>query len=213
MRRTAQIRLISGSGWSSIGKIIGPWTMGLALLSGLAACRGRPTVQGTAEPAANPEVTLPPDRLFLLETWGAPPSDTTVSLAPAKQRSIVLRHGPPDNTVFAELILPAGALPDSSGPGYTVTLAPRPGTYGITITTTPAFKDGATLRFEYPVHFSAPAAAVAKYGNTARYEAALSIGYQEQDGRFHLLPSTRPAADVLQAMIPGPGVYLVAAPR
>jgi len=187
--------------------------MGLALLSGLAACRGRPTVQGTAEPVANPEVTLPQDRLFLLEAWGAPPSDTTVSLMPGKRRSIVLRHGPPDNTVFAELILPAGALPDSSGPGYSVTLMPRPGTYGITITTTPAFKAGATLRFEYPVHFSAPAAAVVKYGNTTRFEAALSIGYQEQDGRFHLLPSTRPAADALLATIPGPGVYIVAAPR
>jgi hypothetical protein len=187
--------------------------VGLALLCGLAGCRGRPTVQGTAEPAVNPEVTLPQDRLFLLETWGASPSDTTVSLAPKKRRSIVLRHGPPDNTVFAELILPVAALPDSSGPEYTVTLVPRPGTYGITIGTTPAFKAGATLRFEYPVHFSAPAAAIAKYGNAARYEAALSIGYQEQDGRFHLLPSTRPAADVLQAAIPGPGVYIVAAPR
>jgi len=187
--------------------------MVLVFLCGAAACRGRPIVQGTTEPVVNPEVTLTQDRLYLLEAWGAPPPDTTVSLEPGTRRAIVLRHGPPDNTVFAELILTAGVLPDSSGPGYTVTLSPRPGTYGLTIETTPAFKTGATLRFEYPVHFSAPAAAVARYGNTARYEAALSIGHQEQDGRFHLLPSTRPAADVLEATIPGPGIYIVAAPR
>ncbi|MEP7326500.1 MAG: hypothetical protein ABI836_11170 [Gemmatimonadota bacterium] len=161
----------------------------------------------------NPEVTLAPDRLFLLEAWGAPPSDTTISLAPKTRRSVVLRHGPPDNTVFAELVLTAETLPDSSGPGYTITLVPRPGTYGLTIGTTPKFKSGAILRFEYPVHFSAPSAAIAKYGNAARYEAALSIGHQEADGRFHLLTSTRPAADVLQATIPGPGIYIVAAPR
>lgn len=170
-------------------------------------------MQGGAEPAGNLDVTLPQDQLFPLEAWGAPPSDTTVSVTPGKRRTIVLRHGPPDNTVFAELTLEADASPDSSGPGLTVTLVPRPGTYGLSIGSTPEFESGVTLRFEYPVHFSAPAAAIATYGNVARYEAALAIGHQEKDGRFHLLPSSRPAADVLQATIPGPGVYIVAAPR
>jgi hypothetical protein len=184
--------------------------LGLAALS---ACRGRPAAQGGGStPDPSQDVTLPADRLFLLEAWGAPPSDTTVSLTPGRRRTIVMRHGPPDNTVFAELTLGADAT-DSSGSSITVTLTPRPGTYGLTIGATPAFTSEVTLRFEYPVHFSAPAAAIAKYGNAARYEAALAIGHQQDDGDFHLLPSSRPAADVLQATIPGAGVYIVAAPK
>lgn len=153
------------------------------------------------------------DRLFILESWGATPSDTTVALRPRKQRAIVLRHGPPDNTVFAELLLPAEVLPDSSADSMSVSLVVRPGGYGLTITASRPFKAGATLKFEYPVHFAAPIAANEKYGNAARFEQALAIGVREPDGRYHLLPSTRPAADALQATIPGPGVYVVAAPR
>jgi hypothetical protein len=149
----------------------------------------------------------------MLESWGAAPSDTTVSLRPGKKRTIVMRHGPPDNTVFAELVLPAEVLPDSSTDSMTVSLAVRPGRYGLTITASRAFKAGAVLRFEHPVHFAAPVAVNEKYGSTARFEQALAIGVQEQDGRYHLLPSTRPAADALEATIPGPGVYVVAAPR
>lgn len=170
-------------------------------------------MQTGGEPLITEEVTLPADRLFVLEMWGAPPSDTTVSVTAKTRRTIVMRHGPPDNTVFASLTLPPEVLPDSSGPGYTVALLPRPGIYGLDIKPTPAFRPGAILRFEYPVHFQAPAAAIAQYSNAARFEMALAIGFLEPDGRYHLLPTTRPAADVLEATIPGPGVFIVAAPR
>jgi hypothetical protein len=180
----------------------------------LLGCRGRPVVQGAApevEPTAN--VTLPLNQLYVLEAWGAPPLDTVVAFAPGATRTVLLRHAPPDNTIFAELVLPSSLFPEGSGDSIRLRLEPRPGLYGVTITGTPAFARGAILTFKYPVHFAAPQEASQKYGNPAQFERALGIGVREGDGRFHLLPSTRPAADNLTATIPGPGEYLVAAPR
>lgn len=177
-------------------------------------CRGRPPVQGgAAEPSQAPNVTLPADQLFVLEWWGAPPLDTAVVFRPGGRRTVLLRHAAPDNTVFAELSLPAELFPAGSTDSISIRIEPRAGLYGVTITGTPAFKEGAILTFKYPVHFVAPAAASRRYGNPAQFERALAIGVQEPDGRFRLLSSTRPAADNLSATIPGPGVYLVAAPR
>lgn len=178
------------------------------------ACRGRPTVQsGGVEPSQTPNVTLPADQLYALEWWGAPPLDTAVVFSPGRKRTVLLRHAAPDNTVFAELSLPAELFPAGSADSVRISIEPRAGLYGVTITGTPAFTEGAILTFKYPVHFVAPLAASQRYGNPALFERALAIGVQEEDGRFRLLPSTRPAADNLSATIPGPGVYLVAAPR
>jgi hypothetical protein len=180
----------------------------------LTACTGRPVVQGaSADPVQQSNVTLPLNQLYVLETWGAPASDTTTSFSTRGQRTIVLRHAPPDNTVFAELVIPLSALPDSTADSVHLAIEIRPGIYGVTITSTPPFKSGAVLRFKYPVHFAAPAAASQKYGNPAQFERALAIGVRQDDGQFKLLPSARPAADNLEATIPGPGVYIVAAPR
>lgn len=126
---------------------------------------------------------------------------------------MLLRHAPPDNTVFAELSLPAQLFPAGSVDSIRLRVEARPGVYGVTITCTPAFPEGAVLTFKYPVHFAAPQDARQKYGNAAQFERALGIGVREADGRYRLLPSSRPAADNLSATIPGPGVYLVAAPR
>jgi hypothetical protein len=199
------------------GKVLKIIVLGatLFLLLPLAGgCRGRPQVQGAAPPPEKtPTVTLPLDQLYVLETWGAPPVDTVVAFKPGGRRTIVLHHAPPDNTEFAELSFPASLIPDSTRDSVHVTLAARPGVYGLTITSSLDFAAGATLTFKYPVHFAAPTAASQKYGNPALFERALGIGHRESDGRFRLLPSTRPAADNLMAAIPGPGVYLVAAPR
>jgi len=183
------------------------------LISVGGGCRGRPQVQGSAPPPEKtPTVTLPLDRLFVLETWGAPPVDTAVTFKSGGRRTIVLHHAPPDDAEFAELSLPATAF-DSTTDSVQITLEARPGVYGLTITSTVVFGPGATLAFKYPVHFAAPTAASGKYGNPALFERSLGIGVRESDGRFRLLPSTRPAADNLVATIPGPGVYIVAAPK
>jgi hypothetical protein len=186
-------------------------TFGLLTLT---SCRNRPSVQG-AQPEAveTPNVTLPADQLFVLEAWGAPPVDTVVAFPPGARRTVLLRHAAPDNTVFAELALPDSLFPAGSTDSVRLTIEARPGVYGVTITSAPTFGEGAVLTFKYPVHFAAPADIRQKYGNPAQFERALGIGVQEADGRYRLLPSRRPAADNLTATIPGPGVYLVAAPR
>jgi hypothetical protein len=189
----------------------------LAMVTGLVAltgCRGRPGIQsGQAEPAETPNITLPLSQLFVLETWGTPPEDTAVAFLPGRPRTVLLRHAPPDNTIFAELALPDSVFPAGLSDSVHLAIETRPGVYGVTITSTPAFAAGAVLTFKYPVHFAAPRAARQRYGNPAQFERALGIGVQEADGRYRLLPSTRPAADNLAATLPGPGVYLVAAPQ
>ena len=180
----------------------------------LGSCRGRPAVQtGQADPAETPTVTLPVDQLYVLEAWGTPPVDTSVAFRTGGRRTVLVRHAPPDNTIFAELSLPAEVFPAGVSDSVHLTVEARPGVYGVTISSTPAFAQGAILTFKYPVHFAAPQAARQKYGNPAQFERALGIGVRETDGRYRLLPSTRPAADNLRATIPGPGVYLVAAPQ
>jgi hypothetical protein len=187
--------------------------LGCALLLA-SGCRGKPQVQGAEpEPVETANVVLPMDQLYVVETWGTPPTDTTVTFQAGRPRTVVIRHAPPDNTVFAELVLPASIFPDTSGGSVQVAIATRPGIYGVTITSSRAFGAGATLTFKYPVHFAAPSGARQRYGNSALFERALAVGVQESDGRVRLLSSTRPAADNLSAAIPGPGTYIVAAPR
>jgi hypothetical protein len=155
---------------------------------------------------------LPRDSVLVLEAWGASPNDTTVSFSQSAGRIVILRHGPPDNTVFAELAVP----PDSSAgsrDSLRVTVRPRPGLYGVDIEASRPFTGGATLTFKYPVHFSPPVAIRDRYATRTAFERALGIGRVTDDGRIILLPSTQPASDNLAAQIPGAGRYLVAAPR
>ncbi len=72
---------------------------------------------------------------------------------------------------------------------------------------------GATIKFKYPVHFEPPRDAVTRYGSLARFEQALAVGMLADGTNFALLPSLRPASDNLEAALPGPGTYMVAAPR
>jgi len=62
-------------------------------------------------PAPGPSPrTYEAGQVFTVEVWGAQAPDTVVTFASSSGRSIILRHGPPDNTVFAEVDIPAGAL-------------------------------------------------------------------------------------------------------
>ena len=166
-------------------------------------------------PAATPRQptrVLPRDSVFVLEAWGASANDTVVTVSARAGRVVILRHGPPDNTVFAQLVI----RPDSSAgaqDSLSLTIRPRPGLYGVDIESTGPLGAGTTLMFKYPVHFSPPLAARDRYSSRAAFERALGIGHVTGDGRIVLLPSTQPASDNLEAEIPGPGRYLVAAPR
>jgi len=127
-------------------------------------------------------------------------------------RVIILRHGPPDNTVFAQLAVAADTVAGDRD-SLELTIRPRPGVYGVDIEVARPLTPGTTLTFKYPVHFASPSAARDRYSNRAVFERALGIGQVRSDGRIVFLPSTQPASDNLSAEIPGPGRYLVAAPR
>lgn len=187
-----------------------------ALLAGLAGC-GRAAGTTAAGPGTQaPTRVLPLDQLFVLEMAGIPPEDTTVTIPTGRARTVIVRHGSPDNTTFVELLFTADAFDGPTRPdSVTVTLQPRPGIYGLDLRMSTDPSRGASIRFKYPIHFSAPIAALQKYGGTSRYEQALQVARQTtgNGSSFGLLVSDRPSSDNLRASLQGSGVYLVAAPR
>jgi hypothetical protein len=176
-----------------------------------AGCGGRkPAAPGQAPTPAAAKV-LPLQRVIVLETSGPPPSDTSATFSTGSPHAIVLRHGPPENIVFARLMFTAAAFGDS-GQTVRVDVHPRPGLYGLDLTTSlPLRERGATIVFDYARYFSAPAQARHVYGNDVAFERALAVGRLLPEGQIELLPSSRPAADNLAASIPAAGTYLVAA--
>ena len=175
----------------------------------------RPVVSSSpAEPPAAPR-TLPLARVIVLETSGPPPSDTSVSFTAGTAHVIVLRHGPPENIVFAQLSFGADAFADS-GQTVRVEVHPRPGVYGLDLSTSlpiRAAPEGARVLFDYARYFSAPLRARQVHGSDIAFEHALAVGRLLPDNQIELLPSTRPAPDNLSARMPSAGSYLVAAPQ
>jgi hypothetical protein len=182
-----------------------------AVATGLAAgCGGRAGPKSRVDASAVRIVPLA--AAIVLETSGPPPSDTSVSFTTGEPHVIVLRHGPPENVVFAEVSFPPGAFRVDSGRMVTVELRPRPGVYGLDVITSQPLGEGATVTFKYARYFLAPARARAVFGSDVQYERALAVGQLLPSGPLMaLLPSTRPAPDNLRGPIPAPGTYLVAA--
>ena len=180
----------------------------------LAACGRAPSTPATAPDPRVPREILPASRLFVLEMSGIPPEDSIVTFPVTQPRVIILRHGAPDNTVFAELSFPDSVFWTDGGPdSVTVVVAPRPGVYALDLAMTIVPERGATIRFKYPVHFTASLDAVERYGTAGRFERALSVGMLADGTNYALLISLRPASDNLESALPGPGTYVVAAPR
>jgi hypothetical protein len=187
--------------------------LSLSIPAGLLGCGGRKPVSSTTPTAPTEPRVLAFSRVIVLETSGPPPSDTSVTFTAGDTRTIILRHGPPENIVFARLTFLPQAFGDS-GQMVRVDVHPRPGVYGIDLTTSqPLRGNGASLRFEYARFFSAPARARQVYGSDVIFERALAVGRLLPDARIELLPPSRPAADVLAGSLPATGTYLVAAPQ
>jgi hypothetical protein len=177
------------------------------------ACGGRATTAGPKPGPGGVIRVVPLDSALVLETAGPPPPDTSVTFNAGVFHTIVLRHGPPDNLAFAELQFPPRAFAADSGRPVTVTVRPRPGVYGVDVTTSLPLGTGASLTFKYARYFSAPARARAAYGSDVLYERALAIGQLQAAGRLGFLQSTRPASDNISAALSGSGSYLVAAAK
>jgi hypothetical protein len=190
------------------------WPATWITAAGLAAlgCGSRQPAPVTSPTTPTPARVLPLNRVLVLETSGPAPSDTSVSFTAGTPRIIVLRHGPPENIVFARLNFTATAFADS-GQQVTVEVRPRPGVYGLDISTSQPFRSGATVVFDYARFFSAPVRARQVYRSDVAFERALAVGRILPDHQIELLPSTRPSLDNVGATIPVSGSYLVAAPQ
>jgi len=152
------------------------------------------------------------DSVYVLESDGPPPDDTVVTIKSGQARTILLRRGAPDNSLFGTVSFPDSSLVATSGDSAQVTLRTRPGRYGLDVETDGRLVRPARLEFSYAVHFVVPAGARERFGNELGFERALFIGRQ-QDRRVVFLPTARPGSDLTAAAITAPGRYLVGAPR
>jgi hypothetical protein len=135
-----------------------------------------------------------------------------VTFVAGTARVIVMQHGPPENIVFARITFPPAAFGDS-GQLVTVDLRPRPGVYGLDLSTSIPPRSGVTVMFEYARYFSAPARALQVYRNIVPFERALAVGRLLPDNNIELLPPADEETDKVAALVPGAGSYLVAAPQ
>jgi hypothetical protein len=190
----------------------GLWGRASWLCLAAAACGGSRSPRDGAANAPSGIRTVPLAAAIVLETAGPPPPDTTVTFIAGQPRTIVLRHGPPEYIVFAELVFPPSAFAEK-GREVRVDVRPRPGVYGLEVATSLPIRDSATVVFKYARYFASSAKARAVYGSDVAYERALAVGRMMPGGMLALLPSTRPFPDVLQASLPAAGSYLVAAAR
>ena len=176
------------------------------------ACGGRQATTPETQPDPVAPRVLAISRVFVLETSGPPPSDTSVTFTSGSPRLIVLYHAG-ESIAFAQLTFEANAFGDS-GQTVQVDVRPRPGIYGLDLTTSAPFRGGqAAVTFVYGRYFSAPVRARQVFGSDVATERALAVGRLLSESQVELLPSTRPASDHLSAPISAPGSYIVAAPQ
>jgi hypothetical protein len=122
----------------------------------------------------------------------------------------MVRRGAPDNSLFARIAIPPDTARTDS---IRITVRPRPGVYGIDLESSGPLPVGISLTISYAIHFVAPAGARDRYGSDLGFERALYIAQATAAGRIEFLPTSRPGSDLVAAAIPGPGRYLVAAPK
>ncbi len=183
----------------------------------LAACGPPKGIAPGTVPTATQPVALAPRPLaevFVLEASGAQPEDTALNVVSGTARVVVVRRSAPDFGIFAQLHFPEKTLTAPAGAAEArLTVRPRPSLYGLDLDVVGTVGDGATIVFSYGAHFVAPAGARQRYGSNLAFEKELAIGRLEDNGQVVFLPTSRPASDILSAPLPGPGRYLVAAPR
>ncbi|MDX2192490.1 MAG: hypothetical protein NW201_03980 [Gemmatimonadales bacterium] len=192
-----------------------PFVPALVLAAACGAARPAPggaPDRREAAPRAGPPVALA--EVFVLQSSGAVPAETTVTLVAGAARSVVLRHPAPGQEPYAELVLGAGAFAAEPGTAVTLRAAGVPGAYGLSVEADVPFGPVAPLlRFRYPRRFVPPPEVLRRPGGALAWERSLAVARLEPAGdSLRFLPSRHPAADMLEARLPAAGRYLVAAP-
>ena len=185
----------------------------LALLAGCgsAAPVAAPNPDGSVQVPTGPVVvrTAPRGETTPVEAGGIAPNDTVVTVRRGESRVVILRHGPPDRAEFVELTLPATVFARAPRDTVRVTIKARPGVYGIELSADAEWGPGTQLAFKYAVHFYPPADAVRRYRTLTEIDRRLTVARREPNGALTLYLSTRPAPDVLRALIPGEGTWVM----
>lgn len=187
-------------------------TIALALLGcGSGAPPAGPSPDGTPQVPAGPVAvrTAPRGETEPVEVGGIAPSDTVVTIRKGESRVVILRHGPPDRAEFVELTLPATVFARAATDTIRVTIRPRPGVYGVDLSADADWGPGTEIAFKYAVHFYPSADAVRRYRTLTEVDRRLTVARREQNGDLTIYLSTRPALDVLRALIPGEGTWVM----
>jgi len=144
-----------------------------------------------------------------VEVGGVTPNDTVVVLRRGVGRVVILRHGPPDRTDFAELTLPASVFAKAAKDSVLVTIRTRPGVYGVDLSADADWGPGTELAFKYAIHFYPPADALRRYATLTEVDRRLTVARRGGNGDLTIYLSTHPAPDVVKAFIPGEGSYVM----
>lgn len=192
-------------------KLIPPLVATLLLVAGCGGTIATPGTVGSATPPTTPVVTrvAPRGETGPVEVGGIAPNDTVVAVRRGVDRVVVLRHGPPDRADFLELTLPATVFAQGGKDTVHVTIRTVPGVYGATLSADADWGPGATIAFKYAIHFYPPADALRRYGTLTEVDRRLSVARRETNGDLTLYLSSRPSPDVIRALIPGPGTYVM----
>lgn len=185
----------------------------LALGVTLAACGGGANPAATAGPVVptGPQEVrnLSRGAADLIEVGGIAPSDTVLVVKKGEGRTLILRHGPPDRAEFLQLDLPATVFANAGKDSVRVTVAPRPGVYGVDLSADADWGPGAQIAFKYAVHFYPPNGAVRKYGTLTEVAKRLAVAKRDRNGDLTLYFTTQPGPDIARAFITGAGSWVM----
>lgn len=124
-----------------------------------------------------------------------------------------MRHGAPDNAIFAIIDVPPGAVIPKSGDSATFRLAPSAGRYGVILESTDSLAKAIRLTFSYAIHFQEPSEAILKYPTPGKFEQATAAAHVVGNDQLQFVMSERPAADMIRFPITATGLWLLAARR
>ena len=156
---------------------------------------------------------LPLTQVWILGQSGPSPSDTTVRFVASAGRTVVIRHAPPDNSIYAIVDFPAGSVAPTAGDTAVVLISPTPGQFGVAITSPGSIASGVQATFSYATHFQAPSDAVSRYPSPTRFEQSMGAASLGDNGIVTFVPTARPAADMIRFPVAGEGTFVLAAPR